>query len=105
MNESAVDFFLCFQQEYSLDEGDTWNTHKFIDEPMRVYGLITEPGENTTVFTMFGSKLGTHQWVIVTVDLRAAFRNFHFFSSPFVALLSAIFFETMPSFYYRCVGL
>lgn len=26
---------------YSTDEGETWNTHQFIDEPMRVYGLIT----------------------------------------------------------------
>lgn len=36
---------------------------------------MLEPGENTTMFTMFGSKTGTHQWVIVTVDLKAAFRN------------------------------
>lgn len=87
---------------YSTDEGETWNTHQFIDEPMRVYGLITgsflftfrnsilflcrlfmdcfsnlEPGENTTIFTMFGSKSGSHQWIIVTVDLRAAFRKLH----------------------------
>lgn len=59
---------------YSTDEGETWNTHQFIDEPMRVYGLITEPGENTTIFTMFGSKSGSHQWIIVTVDLKAAFQ-------------------------------
>ena len=61
---------------YSTDEGATWNSHQFIDDPIRVYGLITEPGENTTVFTMFGSRPGSHQWVIVTVDLKAAFRKF-----------------------------
>jgi hypothetical protein len=26
---------------------------------------------------MFGSKSGSHQWIIVTVDLRAAFRKLH----------------------------
>ena len=26
---------------YSTDEGETLNTDQFIDEPMRVYGLIT----------------------------------------------------------------
>ena len=78
---SRISHCIDFKQEYSIDEGDTWNTHKFIDEPMRVYGLITEPGENTTVFTMFGSKLGTHQWVIVTVDLREAFRKYFLITS------------------------
>ena len=42
--------------EYSTDEGLTWQQHQFYEEPLRIYGLITEPGENTTVFTMFGSK-------------------------------------------------
>lgn len=27
---------------------------------------------------MFGSKSGSHQWIIVTVDLKAAFRKFQF---------------------------
>jgi len=61
---------------YSTDEGATWSRHQFIDEPVRVYGLITEPGENTTIFTMFGSRPGSHQWVIVTVDLKAAFGQY-----------------------------
>lgn len=34
---------------------------------------MTEPGENTTVFTMFGSASGQHQWIIITVDLFKAF--------------------------------
>ena len=64
-------------QLYTTDEGKTWYTHKFVDEPMRIYGLITEPGENTTVFTLFGSKSGSsHQWVIVTVDFKSAFGKF-----------------------------
>ena len=42
--------------EYSTDEGLTWNKHQFYDVPVKIFGLITEPGENTTIFTMFGSK-------------------------------------------------
>lgn len=41
---------------------------------------MVEPGENTTIFTMFGSKSGSHQWIIVTVDLKAAFRKITIFS-------------------------
>jgi hypothetical protein len=36
----------------------------------RIFGLITEPGENTTVFTMFGTKAKPGQpidWIIVKV--------------------------------------
>ena len=64
--------------EYSTDEGLTWQQHQFYEKPLRVYGLITEPGENTTVFTMFGSKLqdsntGLIDWIIIKVDLREVF--------------------------------
>uniref|UniRef100_T1H8D0 Sortilin-related receptor n=1 Tax=Rhodnius prolixus TaxID=13249 RepID=T1H8D0_RHOPR len=58
---------------YSLDEGETWNAHVFVEENIRVYGLMTEPGENTTVFTLFGSKPTQHKWLIVNIDLRNAF--------------------------------
>lgn len=30
---------------------------------------MTEPGENTTTFTMFGSANEQHQWIIITMDL------------------------------------
>lgn len=30
---------------------------------------MTEPGENTTTFTMFGSANDQHQWIIITIDL------------------------------------
>ncbi|KAG8226274.1 hypothetical protein J437_LFUL004831 [Ladona fulva] len=58
---------------YSTDEGETWQSYQFFDDDLRVYGLMTEPGENTTVFTMFGSAKGHHLWLIVKVDLRNAF--------------------------------
>lgn len=34
---------------------------------------MTEPGENTTTFTMFGSANNHHQWIIITMDLKDAF--------------------------------
>lgn len=58
---------------YSTDEGENWNKHNFHADDLRIYGLMTEPGENTTVFTMFGSAKGLHQWLIVKVDLSKAF--------------------------------
>lgn len=58
---------------YSIDEGETWRNIEFNDKMLKVYGLMTEPGENTTVFTMFGSGSGHHQWLIIKVDLRNVF--------------------------------
>jgi len=58
---------------YSTDEGESWSIHNFHVEDLRIYGLMTEPGENTTVFTMFGSATGRHQWLIVKVDLSKVF--------------------------------
>ncbi|XP_053974316.1 sortilin-related receptor-like [Hylaeus volcanicus] len=60
---------------YSVDEGETWQSYKFNEKMLRVYGLMTEPGENTTVFTMFGSDSGQHQWLIIKVDLRNVFER------------------------------
>lgn len=60
---------------YSIDEGETWQTYGFNEEMLRVYGLMTEPGENTTVFTMFGSAIGQHQWLIIKIDLRNVFER------------------------------
>lgn len=62
---------------YSTDEGENWYRHSFHAEDLRIYGLMTEPGENTTVFTMFGSAVGHHQWLIVKVDLSKAFGKAH----------------------------
>ena len=63
--------------ECSTDEGLTRQQHQFYDKLLRVDGLITEPGENTTVFTMFGSKqdsnTGLIDLIIVKVDLAAVF--------------------------------
>ncbi|XP_043466543.1 sortilin-related receptor-like isoform X3 [Leptopilina heterotoma] len=58
---------------YSTNEGESWQSHEFTYNVLRIYGLMTEPGENTTTFTMFGSGVGQHQWLIIKIDLRTAF--------------------------------
>lgn len=47
--------------------------YRFNADDLRIYGLMTEPGENTTTFTMFGSANDQHQWIIITIDLRNTF--------------------------------
>lgn len=42
---------------------------------MRVYGLLTEPGEKRAVFSIFGSAEGEHRWIIVQVNLTSLFRK------------------------------
>ncbi|XP_073946301.1 sortilin-related receptor-like isoform X2 [Choristoneura fumiferana] len=58
---------------YSTNEGNEWNSYQFNADDLRIYGLMTEPGENTTTFTMFGSANEQHQWIIITIDLQNAF--------------------------------
>lgn len=58
---------------YSTDEGEHWDQTQFHNEEVRLYGLMTEPGENTTVFTMFGSLPKEHSWIIVKVNLTKVF--------------------------------
>ncbi|KAJ8982348.1 hypothetical protein NQ317_013098, partial [Molorchus minor] len=60
---------------YSTNEGKYWNSTQFHNEDIRLYGLMTEPGQNTTVFTMFGSLPEAHQWIIVKVDFKTAFNR------------------------------
>ncbi|KAF2366491.1 Sortilin N-terminal [Trinorchestia longiramus] len=60
---------------YSTDEGETWLPHQFFDKPVRIYGLKTEPGENSTVVLLFGSTPGEHEWVVFKVDLKPVFTS------------------------------
>lgn len=59
---------------YSTDMGDSWQYSKLSDSPLRIYSLMTEPGENTTVFSLFGSPPGNeHHWIIVKADFGKVF--------------------------------
>jgi sortilin-related receptor len=62
---------------YSTNEGITWQKLIFYSEPLKVFGLLTEPGENTTVFTIFGTVGGSNsiRWIIVRIDLRSVFER------------------------------
>ncbi|XP_075046529.1 sortilin-related receptor [Mixophyes fleayi] len=57
------------QLQYSTNEGETWKRFNFSESGLIVYGLLTEPGEKSTVFTIFGSYVGKgHSWVILQVN-------------------------------------
>ncbi|KAG2470136.1 SORL protein, partial [Polypterus senegalus] len=57
------------QLKYSTNEGEVWKTFQFIDSEVYVYGLLTEPGEKSTVFTIFGSYANSsHSWLILQVN-------------------------------------
>ncbi|CAG2103255.1 unnamed protein product [Medioppia subpectinata] len=62
--------------KYSVDDGENWSTLKFSKEKIRIYGLMTEPGEKTTVFTLFGSREeGKHEWTVIQVNLTKVFKS------------------------------
>lgn len=62
-----------FCYSYSYNEGETWNEYTFLPvgyPKIRVYGLLTEPGEQTAVFSIFGSlSNASHSWIVVQVNL------------------------------------
>ncbi|XP_033100199.1 sortilin-related receptor-like [Anneissia japonica] len=57
------------QFKYSLNEGETWQVDRFSENKITVYGMVTEPGEKTAVFTVFGSQQSFHSWLIVQVNV------------------------------------
>ena len=63
---------------YSTNEGITWKPLKFYAKKLKVYGLLTEPGENSTTFTVFGTENGASSvnWIIVTVSLHSTLCHF-----------------------------
>lgn len=59
---------------YSLDDGHTFKEIQFINESMRVYSLLTENGEKTSIFTIFGAMENkNHSWTLVKVNLTSFF--------------------------------
>ena len=63
---------------YSWNEGETWLTYQFLNNSrMYVYGLLTEQGEQSAAFTIYGSFPGMHKWVVVQIDLRKALGKIH----------------------------
>ncbi|KAK7883186.1 hypothetical protein WMY93_029360 [Mugilogobius chulae] len=55
--------------KFSTNEGETWTDFKFSDREVYVYQLLTEPGEKSTIFTIFGSYADQrHSWLILQVN-------------------------------------
>jgi len=61
---------------YSLDEGESWSKYVFYKEKVKVLGLMTEQGENSTVFFVFGSVSSKHSWVLIKIDFKDVFGMF-----------------------------
>ena len=58
---------------YSLDEGVNWQKYEFSDQNgLLIWGITTEPGEYTTVVSLYGSvnAIRPIEWVIVRLDLK-----------------------------------
>lgn len=54
---------------FSTNEGETWTDFQFSDREVYVYQLLTEPGEKSTIFTIFGSYADQrHSWLILQVN-------------------------------------
>ncbi|XDV32386.1 hypothetical protein PO909_003231 [Leuciscus waleckii] len=55
--------------KFSTNEGETWKEFQFSEQDVYVYQLLTEPGEKSTIFTVFGSYADQkHSWLIVQVN-------------------------------------
>ncbi|XP_028657717.1 VPS10 domain-containing receptor SorCS2 [Erpetoichthys calabaricus] len=59
--------------KFSIDEGQTWNTHNFTSTSVFVDGLLSEPGDETLVMTVFGHISFRSDWELVKVDFRQSF--------------------------------
>ncbi|XP_064142276.1 VPS10 domain-containing receptor SorCS2 [Loxodonta africana] len=59
--------------KFSVDEGLTWSTHNFTSTSVFVDGLLSEPGDETLVMTVFGHISFRSDWELVKVDFRPLF--------------------------------
>uniref|UniRef100_A0A669ETU3 VPS10 domain-containing receptor SorCS2 n=1 Tax=Oreochromis niloticus TaxID=8128 RepID=A0A669ETU3_ORENI len=62
-----------FSHRFSIDEGRTWNIHNFTSTSVFVDGLLSEPGDETLVMTVFGHISYRSDWELVKVDFRQSF--------------------------------
>ncbi|XP_031648078.1 VPS10 domain-containing receptor SorCS2 isoform X3 [Oncorhynchus kisutch] len=59
--------------KFSIDEGRTWIIHNFTSTSVFVDGLLSEPGDETLVMTVFGHISYRSDWELVKVDFRQSF--------------------------------
>ena len=64
-------FFLsvhaCIYFSYSVNYGKSWQTFKFHTSPVRVFGILSEPGYHTTVFNIIAED-GANNILIISID-------------------------------------
>uniref|UniRef100_A0A8D3ARB3 VPS10 domain-containing receptor SorCS2 n=1 Tax=Scophthalmus maximus TaxID=52904 RepID=A0A8D3ARB3_SCOMX len=65
--------FFLFARRFSIDEGRTWTVHNFTSTSVFVDGLLSEPGDETLVMTVFGHISYRSDWELVKVDFRQSF--------------------------------
>ncbi|XP_077961906.1 VPS10 domain-containing receptor SorCS2 isoform X7 [Gasterosteus aculeatus] len=61
--------------KFSIDEGRTWTIHNFTSTSVFVDGLLSEPGDETLVMTVFGHISYRSDWELVKVDFRQSFSH------------------------------
>ncbi|XP_038601463.1 VPS10 domain-containing receptor SorCS2 isoform X2 [Tachyglossus aculeatus] len=59
--------------KFSVDEGYSWSTHNFSSTSVFVDGLLSEPGDENLVMTVFGHISFRSDWELVKVDFRPTF--------------------------------
>ncbi|KAL2079459.1 hypothetical protein ACEWY4_025203 [Coilia grayii] len=59
--------------KFSIDEGRTWSIHNFTSTSVFVDGVLSEPGDETLVMTVFGHISYRSDWELVKVDFRQSF--------------------------------
>ncbi|KAM3938649.1 VPS10 domain-containing receptor SorCS2 isoform 1-T1 [Leptodactylus fuscus] len=59
--------------KFSVDEGYSWSVHNFTSTSVFVDGLLSEPGDETLVMTVFGHISYRSEWELVKVDFRPSF--------------------------------
>uniref|UniRef100_A0A672PNV8 Sortilin related VPS10 domain containing receptor 2 n=1 Tax=Sinocyclocheilus grahami TaxID=75366 RepID=A0A672PNV8_SINGR len=57
----------------NIDEGRSWSIHNFTSTSVFVDGLLSEPGDETLVMTVFGHISYRSDWELVKVDFRQSF--------------------------------
>lgn len=53
---------------YSIDEGRTWTEVKISNNPVNFVALLTEPGESTTVASIWGYAPSLSSWLVITMN-------------------------------------
>ena len=61
---------LCFCCRFTHDEGGKWYKKQISNSNVTVYGLITEPGEITSVINVYAMEENGMEWVIFTIDFK-----------------------------------